>query len=314
MKTRAWIWQLNQADYPGPDPDDRNLPISEAWVKTHNGIYWMGDVYSHPAAPRNTDGVRRLREIYEAQGIGFVPWCVPQGLAPETEAAIAVEVLKATGKLVLDVEPYQWFWTGPFSNLHPYMQAIRRAVPNAWICICIDPRYGTYGRYTVDKYADIRFNEWLPYIDAVATMDYWDDFGVDPVWQIDHTWARLKDVGKEIIFTLPAVSPVEKFRRGLARAVEVGTHQSAFGATSIWRRGGWTMANIDAVRNQELPQPVDPCQDVKDELELTKRELAALKSRVRLTAGELDGVEKRLTDEATRVRAVAQTLRNITRS
>ena len=309
MKTRGWIWQFD-ADYPGPDPNDGNLPMGEAWKKTHNGIWWMGDISAHPLEPRNANDVRYLQGVYEDQGIGFVPWCVPQGHWPEAEADIAIEVLKVTGKLVLDVEPYEWFWTGPWANLHPYMQRIRAAVPDAWICICIDPRYGQYGPHWVDKYADVHFDEWLPYIDSVATMDYWDDFGVDPVWQIDHTWARLKDCGKEVIFTLPAVSPVEKFRRGLARAVEVGAHQSAFGATSIWRRGGWTADNIEAVRDQELSQPGDPCQDIKDELELTKSELAALKSRVRLTATELDGVGKRLTDEATRVKSVAQALRD----
>ena len=84
MKTRAWIWQLN-ADYPGPDPDDGNLPIGEAWVKTHDGAVWMDYFYDHALVPKDANSVRRLKQVYEDQGIGFVPWCVPKGLRPRSE-------------------------------------------------------------------------------------------------------------------------------------------------------------------------------------------------------------------------------------
>ena len=70
MKMRVYIWQFD-VDYPGPDPDDGNLPIAEAWKKTHNGIWWMGGISSHPAEPRDAEGVRRLVRIYEDQGIGL---------------------------------------------------------------------------------------------------------------------------------------------------------------------------------------------------------------------------------------------------
>jgi hypothetical protein len=330
MKTRVWIWQFNH-DYPGPDGDDSKLPIGEAWVKTHDGRYWMGDIYSHPLAPRSTDGVKNLKRIYEDQGIGFVPWCVPTGRNPNAEAALAISVLRITGKLVLDVEPYNWFWTGPWSNLHPYMQAIRAAVPNAWICLSMDPRYGTYGRYTVDKFVDIHFEEWLPYINAVAPQDYWGDFGVDPVWEIEHSWARLKDTGKEVIFTLPAVTDPNLLRAGLTRAVELGCRQSPYGAVSLWRRGGLTAENIQIIREQGIPEPpVDPCHNLLVDLAMAQHELAEVQARLvtvtvsmnvlrttaKGSAGELEGcaaaleVEaKMLTDRATLLKAIASTLR-----
>jgi len=280
MNTRAWIWQLT-TDYPGVEGDDTKLPIAEAWIKTHHGRWWMGEIYQHRLAPR-PDTMPALIRTYADQDIGFVPWCVPTGHDPLQEADLANAVIAASGlKLVLDVEPYQWFWTAPFDNLHPFMQEIRRVHPNAWIGLSFDPRYGRYGQHTVDKYADIHFDEWLPYVDALIPQDYWGDFGVDAVWQIRHTWERIGGLGKEVIFALPGHEPnAELFQAGLEEAVRLASPQSPFGGVSLWRRGAITAVNWDIVRSLEIGPPPDPCADLRAELEKVKQERDRLLTRI----------------------------------
>ena len=285
MKSGCWIWQFPQ-DYPPPGssfthqgrnipvigPHDEIVPICDAYVKTHDGVYWMSELYNHTLAPSPIT-LPKLHAIYTGQGIEFTPWCVPKGLYPGTEAEIACRVLRVTNRLILDVEPYQWFWEGPWSNLHVYMKLIRDAHPNAWIGLSFDPRYGQYGRYNVDKYADIHFDEWLPYVDALLPQDYWETFGVDATWEIIHTAARIGGLGKEIIHCIPGHAlPV-----GFANAVEaiLGYEHRL----SIWRRGTYSLANAAYVASiQEESEPEDPCADLEAEVARLKERVVGLET------------------------------------
>lgn len=256
MKTRAWIWQLN-TDYPGANGDDTKLPIGEVWVKTHDGVSWMGMFYGHSAVPIDAKSVANLKRIYNDQGIDFVPWCVPKGTDPLREAQLANEVIAVTGSMVFDVEPYQHFWEGPKSNIRPYIRAIRAANPSANLTLSFDPRYGDAWGPFVDKLAEIGFDEWLPYMDSLAPQVYWDTFGVDPRWLLDHIWARLASTGKRIVWALPGDDPdPARFRRGFEYAVRLAAHQAPYkgmGGTSLWRRGVVPAANWETVSQTEIP-------------------------------------------------------------
>lgn len=273
MRTPCWIWQFN-TDYPPAGssfthqgksipligPDDSKAPISEAYVKTHDGLYWMSGLYTHPLAPSSTN-LQTIQGIYHNQGIMFTPWCVPKGLQPILEAKMANQVLSITGRLILDVEPYQWFWEGPFSNLHPYMQYIRDRYPDAWIGLSFDPRYGQYGQYNVDKYRDIHFEEWLPYVDALLPQDYWETFGVNASWEIEHTTARIAETGKEIIHAIPGHAPLGSFGEAVRRILGNGNR------FSIWRRGTYATYNAEYVSEAlGLGPPTDSCADLVAEV------------------------------------------------
>jgi len=306
MESAAWVWQFN-TDYlpegsifthqgrsiPIIGPDDAAAPINDAYVKTHDGLYWMGNIYQHRLAPLESN-LQELKDIYNTQGVEFTPWCVPKGHWPGDEAYIANKVLNVTNRLILDVEPYQWFWTGPWSNLHPYMQGIRAAHPNAWIGLSFDPRYGTYGQYHVDKYADIHFDEWMPYVDALLPQDYWATFGVGPIWEIGHTQERIGDYGKEIIHAIPGHAALADF------AGAVSTLRGYGNSFSIWRRGTYAIYNADYVAGIQEEEE-DPCADLEDEVKGLRAEVERLREANLIhravrqgTAARLDGIAKDL--------------------
>lgn len=305
----VWVWQFPD-DYLSAEEaqargtisaDDTADPyvIDDVYLKTHDGLYWMGNIYQHRFAPLESN-LQELQNIYNAQGIVFTPWCVPKGHWPAEEAAIANKVLAVTGRLILDIEPYQWFWEGPWENLHPYMQAIRAAHPDAWIGLSFDPRYGTYGQYTVDKYAAIHFEEWLPYVDALLPQDYWNTFQVDPVWEIEHTWARIGDLEKEVIFALPGGSNPQDFQRGVEAALERAK-------VSIWRRGTFLVANAETLRTTEQPEPEDECPALLAE---SQARVAELEAALGLSEAEVANLKQTMRAAAQALENTAQVLRH----
>ena len=110
MKVAPVIWQLN-ADYPGSNPDDSQLPIDRVIVKTHDAVYWMSTFDSHPLAVSGPDAIRKLINVYGGQGITFDAWCVPksQDVAGQPALANAVLGIKGVEALWFDLEPYQGF-------------------------------------------------------------------------------------------------------------------------------------------------------------------------------------------------------------
>ena len=169
---------------------------------------------------------------------------------------IANQVLDVTNRLILDVEPYQWFWEGPWANLHVYMQHIRSKHPNAWIGLSFDPRYGQY-----DKYAAIHFDEWLPYVDALLPQDYWETFGTDVGYQIGRTTSRISGLGKEIIHAIPGHAQQSGFDLAVRTILGYGNR------FSIWRRGTYATYNADLVAAIEEEEPEeDPCTDLAEEV------------------------------------------------
>jgi len=308
MKSAVWTWQFPN-DYPptgstfkhqGRDipvigPNDVEAPICDAYVKTHDGVYWMGDIYDHRLAPR-PDNLRDLRDIYFNQGIEFTPWCVPKGLWPEAEAELAKKVLDVTNRLILDVEPYQWFWEGPWGNLHVYMQAIRDKHPNAWIGLSFDPRYGQY-----DKYADIHFDEWLPYVDALLPQDYWETFGTDAGYQIGRTTSRISGLGKEIIHAIPGHAQQSGFDLAVRTVLGYGNR------FSIWRRGTYDAFNARIVSAIEAEEPGD-CAELEDAVARLNDQLLNATNESGRRLARIHHYEKLLTLGANSLRSTADTL------
>lgn len=232
MKATAWVWTLG-SDYPGVDQDDMNLPISRVIFKSHDGINWM----------KPPGELLALHNIYAAQNIDFGLWCVVWGTDPAGEAQMVVDALQAaqTDLMVLDVEPYAQFWQAPWSNLHPYMQAIRFAMPQARIGLSFDPR-----RFPYNHVDEIHFEEWLPYVDSLWPQVYWDTFGLaDPDPLLEDVASYCLPTGKELVWVLPGHDPVHgRFQWALRTALVLG------GNISIWRRGVTTQENWDIIARE----------------------------------------------------------------
>jgi hypothetical protein len=260
MKTEVWIHQLDNG-YPGAagEPNDTLLPIAGVNLKSHDGLTWMSRFDSHPQAVAGPTQLAALKDMYEAQGIYFHAWCVPHGTAPETEAVLAGHVLGVTNILILDVEPYDGFWRGAWENLHPYMEAIRNAFPNAHIGLSFDPRP------EIDSRADhIHLAEWAGYgIDSYWPQVYWSDFGRpgegysqdEMVDLLNRNRELLGRFSGEYVWTIPGNDPnSERFEFGCNYALSLG------GRLSVWQRGSTSRANWDVLAAilDQAPEPEPP--------------------------------------------------------
>lgn len=241
MKATVWVWTAT-ADYPGVDQNDMNLPIGRVIFKSHDGPNWMV----------SEDSLAGLHNIYAAQNIDFGLWCVPWGTDPAGEARMVVSALQAaqTDLMVLDIEPYAGFWRAPWSNLHPYMQAIRTAMPAAKIGLSFDPRRSP-PLFQYNHVSEIHLEEWLPYVDSLWPQVYWDTFGLDdPETMLAGVAFYCLPTGKELVWALPGHDAApDRFQRGLRKALDLG------GQVSIWRRGVTTRENWDTIEAIQPPAP-----------------------------------------------------------
>jgi hypothetical protein len=227
VKIASYVWQLTR-DYPGADPDDAHLPISEVWVKTHDGVSWMSHFDDHPAAPGSTAGLADLVRHYADRAIGCVPWCVPTGEDIRREAELAHEVLvgleraAAAPRLAFDVEVEDSpnFWKGTPDELAALVGRVRQASPRAelWLVLYQDTAIG------LERVA--------PLFDGYVTMDYWNNYRTQPEAQLDQSRRRLAAFGKPIAYGLPGDAPSAEFARGLSWVA-----RQPDGRAVVWRRG-----------------------------------------------------------------------------
>lgn len=247
MKTAFYVWQFD-VDYPGPERDDRNLPMDEVWVKTHDAVYWMGHAYQHPAAPVSAASVAHLVQLYAQNGVRFTPWCVPTGANIDAETALACEVLDGMAqagvekRLVFDVELDSTpnFWKGTPQSLRRLIEGVRARHPDAYLILC---------HY---QYAEIGFDQVQDLFDAFSTMDYWTDFRMTPEARLNWSYDRLAKYGKPIIWGFPGDATADDMARALRWVEQRG------GKVVIWRRGTTTPAVLEAVRAYEPAPPKQP--------------------------------------------------------
>jgi hypothetical protein len=235
MRTASYIWQLNK-DYPGADPDDTHLPISSVWFKTHDGVTWMGQIYHHPAAPVSSASVTHLVQIYAAQGIDFLPWCVPTAENIPEEANRACEVLaglEAAGvplRLAFDfeVDTTPNFWKGTTAQAIDLIHRVRTRYPAAQLTL-------TYYQYST-------FAAIVSLFDTLSTMDYWNDFGNTPEDQLQASYDRLTPLNKPIVYGIPGNAEPVMFQRGLDWLKAHGGPPYV-----AWRRGTTRAENWTAI-------------------------------------------------------------------
>ena len=134
MHKRAYLHQFDQLgeqSVPEIAATLRLGGVTEIACKTHQELTWLGRAThgdKSPLAIRSERDVRDRFEAFAAEGIRFVPWCVPMGTKVRLEVERAVLVGQICGGLIeLDAEPYAEFWEGPYNLLEPYSDGIQEA-------------------------------------------------------------------------------------------------------------------------------------------------------------------------------------------
>jgi hypothetical protein len=226
LRVGTYVWQLNR-DYPGAEADDRRLPVSEIWFKTHDGPAWMGHFYTHPRAPSSLASVADLVRGYAACSLSCVAWCVPTAEDVAAEAALAGGVLDgmlaagAPARLAFDVEVEDTpnFWKGSPAQLLELVTRVRQRHPRAELTL------------VVYQDEEIGLSQLAPAFDVLSSMDYWTYYGTQPLAQLQSSHDRLAAFGKPIVYGLPGDAPEAELVIAL-RWVEAQGSRAV-----LWRRG-----------------------------------------------------------------------------
>ncbi len=163
--------------------------VSQVFVKTTDGSDWMGAYDNKPGMAINGPAdISNWIKTLQKYGLEFHAWCVPRGLNIDAEAAIITQACQVPGvrSMILDVEPYQNFFTGGRSAVRPLMSKIRAQVPGAFhIGMAVDPR--------PTQYAPIFPDEWYPFVNSILMQLYWVTFEETPDETLAsgyQTWGR----------------------------------------------------------------------------------------------------------------------------
>jgi hypothetical protein len=161
-----WMWEYSQQaekDITAACATVTGAGATLLLVKAMDGADWM-NLYD----PGGYGSLAQLQaDAQTAQGLGvtLVPWAVPHGTDPEAEAAFHAELGSV---LMVDVEPYPGFWTGPASNLPVYLQALRSHGVKE-LHISIDPRGPALTALGgLSSFAQL--------VDGIHPQVYWPDF------------------------------------------------------------------------------------------------------------------------------------------
>lgn len=159
--------------------------------------------------------------------------------------------LTARGVFILDLEPYDLFWTAkdPLAIRRWMGGFARGGGRELWI--------STDSRNT--KPTELNLDIWLSYeaVTRVMPQAYWTDFGQDWKTGVDAAYLPLRlppfNVPVDNIFpTYPLNGTVEDLRA----AIQYATAAPAFGGVSLWCRGIAQQGVLDALLSD--PQPVFP--------------------------------------------------------
>ncbi len=236
--------------------------VTEVFVKTsdytdRSGAQWQGfwDT-KRELAIDGPSSIDRWVEVLGRYGLNFHAWSVVRGLDVAGETDLIVQACSRPGvqSMILDVEPFDGFWSAGREGVRPYMLRIRRQLPGAFhIAMAVDPRTA--------HYASIAPEEWLPFIDSVHPQVYWETFRETPDEALGEAFAVWGGYGRPIVPVL----------QGDAQAIDMVTAQTLavqrYLATGLswWRLGVIGPSQWVAVNQPVVPgtPPPDTGDDVK---------------------------------------------------
>lgn len=242
-KVAVWFWRSDSIPYTSIDELARGLretmpAVNTVYVKVADGSNWQG-TYERVAdfAVNGPADVDRWVETLGQYGLEFHAWAVPKGVDIPAEVDVLVQAASRPGvrSLLLDVEPYDGFWSGTADDIARFMSRFRQSLPDIHIGLAIDPRPW--------HYQSISPEVWLPYVGSVHPMAFWATFRQTPDEVLKYAYDTWGDYGLPIypMFTGDS-QPVDM---QTARDLAVGQYHAA--GLSLWRLGTILDENMSVI-------------------------------------------------------------------
>ncbi|MBN1283954.1 MAG: peptidoglycan DD-metalloendopeptidase family protein [Anaerolineae bacterium] len=244
-KIAVWHWQGRAVSERTIDEVIATLKgwapkVTAVFAKTSDGTMWQGEYWDADNKPdlaiTGPDSIARWVTKLEANGLEFHAWCVPKGRTDtlEQEARLIIQACQVSGvkSMILDIEPYEYFWSGPKENIRKLMEMIRREVPGRFhIAMSMDPR--------PQHKASIYPEEWEPFVDSIHPQTYWRTFQ-RPVDEVMHeayqTW---QGFGSLVGRTIPIVPSLQGtgVPDDITAAARIAVQDYGSRGLSYWRFG-----------------------------------------------------------------------------
>lgn len=219
------------------------------YVKTSDGIYWQGRWDDSGMAVKGKADVKRWVDTLANYGLEFHSWVVVKGvnLAGEIDVISQVGEVPGVKSIILDVEPYDYFWEGPEAAVHTLMQGIRKRLGNNFhIGLSVDPRRNHFS--SIYPYA------WQSYVDSVLPQVYWDTMQRTPSDILQETYLVWGTYGKPIYPVLQGSSSSALLRE--AQRLSRSRH-GALGL-SYWRTGVVSTGQFPAINDEKVTSELGP--------------------------------------------------------
>lgn len=250
-RVAVWHWKGDVVPEDTIDNLARNIRqtapnVTQIFVKTsdytaRSGARWQGFWDTKRAlAVDGPESIDRWADTLARYGLEFHAWCVPRGLDERAETDLIIQACQRPGvkSMILDVEPYDGFWSGGRAGIAPFMNRIRREVPASFhIGIAVDPR--------PQHYNTIFPQEWFPFINSVHTMSYWATFRRSPDEVLAETYRVWGGFGRTVIPILQGDAQTNDMKT----AHTLATQRHGAPGLSWWRLGvigasQWTAVNL----------------------------------------------------------------------
>jgi hypothetical protein len=209
-------------------------------VKALDGIDWMDQFDNSADALGSVGDVIGQAEACNEAGLYYFTWTNPRhDVDLEEEAALTARIANASDGLLLDTEPYRQFWgaNAPSGLAEGFMQAIREKAPDAFLGLQPDPR--------PNALAEIRVQEWLPYVDIFCGQHYWTDFGTLPLAELEYAMQLGQQYGLPVLPTLPGLAAPNAFHT-------VELLLQTFPGFVVWRMGTTPQATLATLGSMEV--------------------------------------------------------------
>src|SRR5665647_1532315 len=212
-------WQFDNSNLDALISDAKRLNYDTIAVKALDGCDFMNQFDASPDAIGNPGQVAEQCQRAHDAGLSYYAWSVIRNSwIPEQTSLLSDVGIQADG-LILDVEPYTHFWGVASPGIATqFMQSLVNKAPLKWLALEIDPRQNA-----IDA---LKLGEFTPFLNAIMTQSYWNDFNTNPVIESDRCKQIEGAYGLPIIPVLPA----------LATADDIATF-SQFNNVAIWRWG-----------------------------------------------------------------------------